>query len=735
LIADQSRPETGAGDAAVLADALLPRDETRSDSTDDVLFADELLPGVGGEELTLRQGIAKGGLFTFLVLFMLNSLDELEAGAMSLLAPDIRDTFGVSDGTITFITASAAAFVVLGAFPLGYMADRYRRAPIIGVSTVLFSGFVFLSGLAVNAFTMFCARFGAGIAKANTGPVHGSLLADTYPISIRGRLSATNAMGSVAVGAVSPVLIGAIVLIAGGDEGWRWAFLVLGLPVGVIALVAFRLPEPMRGQWEKTAVVSTVIHDANPAPISIEAAFARLSRIKTLRSVLVAFSAIGFLIFTLSVQSNIYLEDEFGLDTFARGIVMSATGVAATCVLPFVGRSFDRRYRTDPESALRLIGLCLLPMAVLIPAQFLMPNVYLFVAFAIPVQVLFTASFSMVQPTVQAILPYRLRGLGMAIVTLYIFLVGAVGGAMIAALLIDAYGPRFAIIVLAVPSLAIGGGMLLRGASSIKHDLSLIVAELREELAEDERQRQDPNAIPAIQVADVDFSYGQVQVLFGLNFSVARGETLALLGTNGAGKTTILKVIAGLTTPQRGVVRLHGRTITYTTPEQRATMGIQMLPGGRGTFPALTVYDNLVVGAYQYRHDRADVERRINRVLETFPVLAEKVDQLASELSGGQQQTLALARVMLHDPDVLIIDELSLGLAPTVVQQLLDNIDRLKHQGQTMIIVEQSLNVALSVADRAVFLEKGQVRFEGSAKELKERDDLARAVFLGGEGG
>ena len=141
------------------------------------------------------------------------------------------------------------------------------------------------------------------------------------------------------------------------------------------------------------------------------------------------------------------------------------------------------------------------------------------------------------------------------------------------------------------------------------------------------------------------------------------------------------------------------------------------------------------MGAYNYRKDPADVQQRIDRVLELFPALQDRLDERAGDLSGGQQQMLALARVMLHEPELLIIDELSLGLAPTVVQSLLTHIDRLRAAGQTMIIVEQSLNVALAVSDRAIFLEKGQVRFEGSAQELSERDDLARAVFLGKEGG
>ena len=738
-MSDADADDGGATDqsAAALTATVLEEEAAREAAQEEkeVLFADDLLPGVGSEEMTLKEGLAKGGSFTFVVLLLLNSLDELEAGAIGLLAPDIRDSFGVSNGTITFVTSAAAAFVVLGAFPMGWLADRYRRAPIIGISTVLYTFFVVLTGFAVNAFMLFWARFGVGIAKANTIPVHGSLIADTYPLGIRGRMGAVTAMCGRSVNAIAPILIGGIAVLAGGDEGWRWPFFLLGFPVLGFAFLAFRLPEPPRGQWEKDDVLQSVVEEENPAPISVEAAFARLLRIKTVKAVLVAFCAMGFLLFTLGVQTNIFLEEEFELGTFGRGVVASITGIVAAIFLPFVGRFWDQLYRRDPEKALRLIGLTLFPLAVIIPIQFMMPNEYLFVAVSIPGSVLFTSAFSMVGPTVQMIVPYRLRGLGSALVTLYIFLIGAVGGSLVAALLIDAYGPRTAIITLAIPSLAVGSFMLLRGASSIKYDLSLIVAELQEEMDEHDRQREDPENIPAIQVAELDFSYGPVQVLFDLNFSVARGETLALLGTNGAGKSTILKVITGLGTPQRGVVRMHGRTITYSTPEQRAAMGIQMLPGGKGTFQNLTIGDNLIVGAYRYRHDHDDVQRRIDNVLDIFPSLRDRLEERAGDLSGGQQQMLALARVMLHDPEVLIIDELSLGLAPTVVQDLLENIDRLKEAGQTMIIVEQSLNVALAIADRAVFLEKGQVRFEGSAQELAERDDLARAVFLGQEGG
>ena len=210
---------------------------------------------------------------------------------------------------------------------------------------------------------------------------------------------------------------------------------------------------------------------------------------------------------------------------------------------------------------------------------------------------------------------------------------------------------------------------------------------------------------------------------------------MALLGTNGAGKSTALRVVSGLGTPSRGVVRHHGRTITYTSPELRTRLGIHLLPGGSGVFNDLSVRENLEIAAFNLRKDKAAMEAAIERSLSLFPDLAKRPNDAAFSLSGGQRQMLALAQVLTAEPDVLIIDELSLGLAPVMVEKLVGIIEELKSHGLTIVIVEQSLNVAMAIADRAVFLEKGHVRFDGDMAELVERDDLARAVFLGTEGG
>jgi ABC-type branched-subunit amino acid transport system ATPase component len=242
-----------------------------------------------------------------------------------------------------------------------------------------------------------------------------------------------------------------------------------------------------------------------------------------------------------------------------------------------------------------------------------------------------------------------------------------------------------------------------------------------------EPSRADDGAL--LDLRGIDFSYGKVQVLFGIDLSVRRGDTVALLGTNGAGKSTLLRVISGLAAPQRGTVRFDGRDITATRAEQRARLGIVQLTGGRATFPPLTVADNLRAGAYRYDHAEADA--RVARALELFPVLRDRLKVRAAQLSGGQQQILALAIALMHDPRILLIDEMSLGLAPVVVQQVVEVVAGLKERGTTMIIVEQSLNVALSIADRAVVMEKGEIRVDGTSADLTAHGDLVRAVFLG----
>lgn len=236
---------------------------------------------------------------------------------------------------------------------------------------------------------------------------------------------------------------------------------------------------------------------------------------------------------------------------------------------------------------------------------------------------------------------------------------------------------------------------------------------------------------PLLEVSNADFSYGPLQVLFDVGIEVCEGERIALLGTNGAGKSTLLRLVSGLARPSRGEVRFEGKDITHLSAPDRVRLGLVQVNGGKSTFPSLTVRENLRIGAYTFIKDEARISGRLAEVLDVFPALASRLDQPAGTLSGGEQQMIALGRAVVTGPRLVIIDELSLGLAPIVMQTILGLIDRWIAAGTTLLVVEQSLDVALSICDRSYFMEKGEVRFSGPTADLVDRSDLVRSVFFG----
>ena len=244
-------------------------------------------------------------------------------------------------------------------------------------------------------------------------------------------------------------------------------------------------------------------------------------------------------------------------------------------------------------------------------------------------------------------------------------------------------------------------------------------------------QQRGRTAEPLLEVEDLNVFYGAVQVLFGVDLHVSVGETLALLGTNGAGKSTALKAISGLIPVSDGRVVFDGMDITNRRTEERVSVGIVQVRGGSGVFSSLSIRENLRLGGFTIMKNRKLLASRTEAVLELFPELSTRLDQRVGTMSGGEQQMVALAKAMLLEPRLLVIDELTLGLAPIVTERLLRVVDELKRSGLTMLIVEQSLNVALNFADRAVFMERGEVRFSGDPVELAQNGDLVRAVFLG----
>jgi branched-chain amino acid transport system ATP-binding protein len=234
---------------------------------------------------------------------------------------------------------------------------------------------------------------------------------------------------------------------------------------------------------------------------------------------------------------------------------------------------------------------------------------------------------------------------------------------------------------------------------------------------------------PLLEVDKIDVFYDDVQVLYGLRFEVRRGEIVTLLGSNGAGKTTTLRAITGLRPPRAGEIRFAGRRLTAVPPAARAELGIALVPEGRELWPQLTVLENLELGAYT-RRARPNAQQTLERMFALFPRLKERRRQAAGSLSGGEQQMCAIARALMSEPQLLMLDELSLGLAPVLVDQLMQTIAELHAGGMTILLVEQNLRKALAIAQRGVIIETGRLRLEGPSAELAANPEI-RAAYLG----
>ena len=391
--------------------------------------------------------------------------------------------------------------------------------------------------------------------------------------------------------------------------------------------------------------------------------------------------------------------------------------------IPIAGRLL----RTDPRKVFTLVAAAASAAAVGLVGFALAPTVWMAAGCS-----MFTAfCISIVPPGLSTLasllIPPRARSFGFVVTNLYVLpglfflaVAGSVG---------SDHGVRIGLLVM-VPVFLAGAYILSSAGTHVANDVRSV--QLAALAHAESRVAHDRGESKLLVCRGVDVSYGQVQVLFGVELDVADGEILALLGTNGAGKSTLLKAICGLVDPSGGAIVFDGTDVTYSSPQHLLRNGVVYMPGGRSVFPTLTVAENLKAATWQRRADEAPIAAEIASLLERFPRLAERYEQPAGNLSGGEQQMLGLSMAFLAEPRLLMIDELSLGLAPAVVADLLSMVRDIHDRGTTVILVEQSVNLALTLADRAVFMEKGEVRFEGSTADLLGREDVLRSVFLEG---
>ena len=664
-------------------------------------------------------------LYPLVVLFGLNSVDELDRRAFEVLLPNIRDAFGLNIAGALLLVSLITPMVIVAGVGIAYYADRAPRVRLAVAGAALWSVFSVATGLVVNVAQLALARLGSGLAKATNEPTHNSLLADYYPVHVRPSVYAVHRAANNVGNFFGPILAGVIAL----WFGWRLPFLLLALPTMACVVAALRLRDPARGVQDRLALgVSAEESVLEETPPRFGEATKMLYAVKSLRRIYTALPFVGASFFGFTSLLSLYYADVFHLDSAQRGFVQAAGEPFAVAGLIVGAPIAQRLLNRDPALVLRFLGLT----SVIVGGCFVVLAAAPNVAVAVGAALVQAAASAVLMPGLYSVLslaiPAKSRSLGFVYGTLWLLpgvlvlpIIGAIG---------DAYGLRTAIVVLA-PLYVVGffvigsAGKFLASDIDMVRKASMAEQEVRKALAEGEPK--------LLMVRDLDLSYDSVQVLFGVNFDLYPGETVALLGTNGAGKSTLLKAISGLADPSGGTIYFDGEEITHADPGITFRSGIIQMPGGRSVFPTLTVEEHVRLAQWMLDDDVA-AKAATDEVIAMFPRLRERWDQHAGNLSGGEQQMLGLAMALIGKPKLLMIDELSLGLAPNIVEQLLDVVRRVRAQGTAVILVEQSVNVALTVADRAYFMEKGEVRFSGPTAELLERGDILRAVFLQGAG-
>jgi ABC-type branched-subunit amino acid transport system ATPase component len=704
---------------------------------DELRQAARAAAGVTGSDdvPTLRNGLRASHttLYPALALCGLVIVDQFQLAAFGVLAPEVSSSLGLNPAIYAGIYALRMLALSVAALPFAALVQRRpRRASVAIITAFAWAAMTLFTGFAGGLVALAAVFVADGASSGSVVVTHPPLLFDSYPTNMRSRLFSLYTSSTYAALVVAPLMVTLLVWL---NLTWRGVFIVLGGVCLVVATVGLRLRDPGFGHFDadlvRQAVGEPVSGDPPPdTSLRFFEATRRALAVPTVRRLLVGYVFFGVFLAPLIAFLSFYLQDAFNLGPAARGVFNSVLPLPAIGLMQLVGRYGERWYAQNPARLLRYAGVVLGVSVLLLALSISMPTVVSFGA-------VFMVAFGGIAAVLPALglvflglLPAQVRPHASALSGIAIYGAGALAGTIFLGSIDSRYGVGAAIVALAIPGL-LSAAVVFSAHRLINDDLDDYV----DTIVEEEELRlltAGGTHLPMLACRHIDFAYDGLQVLFDVSFSVDDGEMVALLGTNGAGKSTLLRAISGLGLPSGGSVRFRGADITFLDPQRRVGLGILQIAGGRGTFPHLTVIENLRAFGYPLGRDRRKVEAGVDVALDAFPLLAERRDQRAGNLSGGEAQMLALGCALMVKPTLLLIDELSLGLAPIIVGQLLDMVRLINADGAAVVLVEQSVNIALSLVDHAYFMEKGEIRFDGRAADLVERGDLLRSVFLEG---
>lgn len=679
--------------------------------------------------LRIRSAIALGAV---------GAIGPLSLIGPALLEGRVSTSLGFGGLALILAVVELVACAVAGVGCL-YFSSGLARSRLVTVGGACGALAFCIGALAAGPWGLAAAAAVGGLGFGLIQVAMYPLLVDIYRPEVRIRMLCIFSAVMVAGIALGVALMS--LATAPSGPSWRTVFLTVAAAAGIATAFASRVREVRANRWDGARLEALVYQESGglgKTTAELSESDVAASSMERLRQVVAAQSAqgaillsaiVGVWLVTIPALAPLLLRDRFSVGPRTTIFLLAIAYVGGLAGLGSFARRGEVWFRVAPSRILSrarragIVGASALALAALIP------NLPLSVGCLF----VFSAAAAVIAPisviTLLSVVRPQYRPEASLILGL-VALLGGIEGRQLMTSIGGDFGVTWAFLVVALVISGISSGLKISGPVA-DADFESVIRQTIESATRSAMVSQGRH-IPLLTTRHLDFAYGQVQVLFDVAFTVDEGEMVALLGTNGAGKSTLLRAISGLGFPARGSIHYRGADITHVEAKQRVRLGVTQIPGGRAVFGTMSVVDNLRVFGYTHGKRRSSVEAGIDESFAAFPRLAERRNQLASTLSGGEQQMLGVAKAFILRPRLLLIDELSLGLAPVIVTDLLNTVRQINASGTAVVLVEQSVNIALSLVDHAYFMEKGAIRFDGAADDLVNRRDLLRSVFLDG---